>query len=97
DRHHLGSRGSNRDPRGSRRRPDPDLARCTAAKGSRTEPQNRPLLELTLLRPSLGRVVRGGHANYQPAILTQDEFREAVHSVGAMMQETSVLESDEQD
>jgi len=53
--------------------------------------------KLTLLRPSLGRVVRGSHASHPAAILTKDEFREAVHSIDAMMQETSVLEPDEQD
>lgn len=53
--------------------------------------------KLTLLRPSLGRVVRGGHAEHPAAILSKDEFREAVRSIGAMMQESSTLDPDEQD
>ncbi len=53
--------------------------------------------KLTLLRPSLGRIVQGGHARHPAAVLGKDEFREAVRSIGAMMQETSVLDSEEQD
>ncbi len=53
--------------------------------------------KLTILRPSLGRVVQRGHPNHPGAILTKDELREAVRSVGAMLQESSVLQPEEQD
>ncbi|MBI4447269.1 MAG: hypothetical protein HY645_15360 [Acidobacteria bacterium] len=53
--------------------------------------------KLTLLRPSLGRVVQGGLTNYPAAVLTREEFRETVRSIGAMMQESSVLKPGEQD
>ncbi|GAN33172.1 MAG: hypothetical protein UZ01_01902 [Candidatus Brocadia sinica] len=49
------------------------------------------------MRPSLGRVVQGGHINYPAAVLKKEEFREAVRSIGAMMQESSVLEPEDQD
>ncbi len=53
--------------------------------------------KLTLLRPSLAKVVQRGQANYPTAILSKEEFREVVHSIGTMLQESSVLEPDEQD
>ncbi len=69
---------------------------------SRREAQARSLRlrlcsKLTILQPSLARVVRGGHANYPSAVLTKDEFREAVRSVAAMLKESSVLQPEEQD
>jgi len=53
--------------------------------------------KLSLLRPSLGRVVQRGQTNHAAAILTKDGFRDAVRSIGAMMQESYVLEPEEQD
>lgn len=53
--------------------------------------------KLSLLRPSLGKVMRGGHSNHPSAVLTKDEFRETVRSIASMMEESAVLESDEQD
>ena len=53
--------------------------------------------KLSLLRPSLRKVMADGHSNYPAAVLTKDEFREAVRSIGGMMQESGVLETDEQD
>jgi len=45
----------------------------------------------------VGKVIQRGHANYPTAILSKEEFREVVHSIGTMLQESSVLEADEQD
>lgn len=53
--------------------------------------------KLTILRPSLGKVLQGGHARHAAAILSKEEFRETVRSVAVMLQESSVLKSDEQD
>lgn len=53
--------------------------------------------KLTILRPSLGRIVSGGHAEYPGAILNRDEFREAVRSAAIMLQESAVLATEEQD
>ena len=53
--------------------------------------------KLTILRPSLGRVVEGGHARYPSAILSKDEFREVVLSLTAMLKEAAVLQPEEQD
>lgn len=53
--------------------------------------------KLTLLRPSLGRVVQAGHAPYPAAILTNENFRETVRSLGTLMQESSVLQPEEHD
>ncbi len=53
--------------------------------------------KLTLLRPSLGKVVRGGNTNHPAAILSKGEFQEALRSIGVMMQESSNLEAEEQD
>lgn len=52
---------------------------------------------LSGFRPSLGKVMQGGHARYAAAVLKKDEFREAVRSLGALMQESSVLQPEEQD
>src|SRR5256885_2064662 len=51
--------------------------------------------KLTLFRPSLRMVVQRGHTNYPAAILSKEEFREAVRAIGAMMQESSVLQPEE--
>ncbi len=53
--------------------------------------------KVTILRPSLGAIVRGGVSSHPAAILSPDAFREAVRSVSGMMQESAVLEKDEQD
>jgi hypothetical protein len=53
--------------------------------------------KLTVLRPSLSAVVNSGVATTPAAVLSQDEFREAVGSVEAMMQESSALAPPEQD
>lgn len=53
--------------------------------------------KLTLFLPSLGNVVRRGQAEHPTAILSRDDFREVVRSIGAMMQESSVLQPEEQD
>ena len=53
--------------------------------------------KLTILRPSLGSVVRGGRASHPDAVLSAEGFRETVRAVAGMMQESFVLETDEQD
>lgn len=53
--------------------------------------------KLTIFRPSLGKIVQRGLAKHPAAILSKDEFREAVRSIAAMMQESSVLQPEEQD
>lgn len=53
--------------------------------------------KLTILRPSLAAVVNSGVATTPAAALSQDEFREAVGSVEAMMQESAALVPPEQD
>lgn len=53
--------------------------------------------KLTVLRPSLGAIVQGGYSSYPAAVLSPDAFREAVRSVNAMMHESAVLQTDEQD
>lgn len=53
--------------------------------------------KLSLLRPSLNKVIAGGHSNYPAAVLTKDDFRETVRSIASMMQESAVLATDEQD
>lgn len=52
--------------------------------------------KLTVLRPSLGVIVQG-HTSHPVALLSPDAFREAALSVNVMMQESAVLEIDEQD
>ena len=42
--------------------------------------------KLSLLRPSLGKVMRDGRSNYPDAVLTKEEFREAVRSIALLMQ-----------
>ncbi len=64
-----------------------------AARGLRL----RLCSNLTFLRPSLGKIVRHGHASYPTANLSKEEFRDAVRSVAAMLPEAVVLEPDEQD
>ncbi len=53
--------------------------------------------KLTLFKPSLGKVVQRGQAEYPAAILSKDDFREAVRSIGSMIQESSDLQPEEQD
>ena len=53
--------------------------------------------KLTLLRPSIGKVIRRGYAEYPTAVLTREQFREVVRSIESMMQETDVLTPEEQD
>jgi len=52
--------------------------------------------KLTLLRPTLLKVAKGGQSDYPSAVLSKDEFREAVGQIDALLQETTVLEPDEQ-
>lgn len=53
--------------------------------------------KLIVLRPSLGKILRAGRANYPAAILTKDQFREVVRSIADMLNESSVLHPAEQD
>ena len=53
--------------------------------------------KLTVLRPSLRRVAQCGQASFPNALLTKEEFSEAVRAIGAMMQESFVLRPQEQD
>jgi hypothetical protein len=53
--------------------------------------------KLTIFKPSLMNVVHHGLVEHPASILSKDEFREVVHSIGAMMQESSVLYPEEQD
>ncbi len=53
--------------------------------------------KLMVLRPSLGAVINRGAAITPVAVLSQDEFRETVGNIAAMMQESSVLAKSEQD
>lgn len=53
--------------------------------------------KLTILRPSLGAVINRGVAITPVAVLSQDEFRETVGNISAMMRESSALAKPEQD
>ncbi len=53
--------------------------------------------KLTVLRPSLGAIVRGGHSPHPAGVLSPEAFREAVRSFSGMMEESTVLQKDEQD
>jgi hypothetical protein len=53
--------------------------------------------KLYTLGPSLRKIGRPDLPAHPATILSKDEFREAVRSIGAMMRESSVLQSEEQD
>jgi hypothetical protein len=52
--------------------------------------------KLILLRPSLLKVAKGGQVKYPTAVLTKAEFREIVDRIGALLQESAVLDAGEQ-
>jgi hypothetical protein len=53
--------------------------------------------KLTLLRPSLAKIRRGGSASYPATILTRDQFTDVVRSIADMLKESSALHPGEQD
>jgi hypothetical protein len=53
--------------------------------------------KLTVLRPSLGHVIRGVLPRYPSAILDRDEFRDVLRTLQTMLQESVVLKPKEQD
>ncbi len=53
--------------------------------------------KLTIFRPSLEKIEQRDLTKCPAAILSKDEFREAVRSIAVMMQESSVLQPEEQD
>lgn len=53
--------------------------------------------KLTVLRPSLIAAGTQSTPNTPAALLSQDDFRQAVSSIGTMMQESSALNAAEQD
>jgi hypothetical protein len=53
--------------------------------------------KLIFLRPSLSNVAIDGYAKHPSAVLSKEDFREVVDSIGAMLKESSVLKAGEQD
>jgi hypothetical protein len=53
--------------------------------------------KLTFLLPSLASVGNDHHLEYRPPILTPDKFQKEINFIAVMLQESSVLKTDEQD
>ena len=53
--------------------------------------------KFTILRPSLGHVIQGGAPKHSSAILNREEFLDVLRSANTMLQESAVLEPEEQD
>jgi hypothetical protein len=53
--------------------------------------------KLLTLRPSLGKIIDGGHAQHPAAVFTKQDFREVVRTIEILMRETHILTPEEQD
>jgi len=69
----------------------PILREAQSQKARARSLRIRLYTKLVMFRPALPKIVHGGQAKYAEAILSKEEFVEAVRSVGAMMQKSYVL------